>query len=177
MKEALQTSPVFALCEPYAPTFFTDRLVVAQAGMLIGFGIGILSILFFFLYRWYFQKKMSIADQMLEKLDIMRKKKIETMDDIKISYYHLTRLVKWYVAREFLISMESLTDDEAVLVLKKQVSDPELVETIEQIFHAALGIKYAQYETLYESLHRDITMMHDLVKHRIVAKKQTTKDV
>ncbi len=172
MKEALQTSPVFALCKPYAPDFFANRLVVAQAGMLVGLGIGILVLFFFFLYRWYFQRQMSIADQMIEKLEKMRQKKIETMDDIKISYYYLTRIVKWYVAREFLISMESLTDDEAVLVLRKRVSDPELVETIEQIFHAALGIKYAQYETLYESLNRDITMMYDLIKHRAAEKKQ-----
>jgi hypothetical protein len=175
MKEALQTSPVFALCEPYAPAFFNDRAVVVQAGIVVGLGLVFLGIFFFFLYRWYFKKHASIADQMLEKLDIMRKKKIETMDDIKISYYHLTRIVKWYVAREFLISMESLTDDEAVLVLKKRVSDPQLVETIEQVFQAALGIKYAQYETLYESLHRDITMMYDLVHQRMLAKKIENK--
>ncbi|PCI73614.1 hypothetical protein COB28_04310 [Candidatus Dependentiae bacterium] len=163
---------VFAVCNPYVPDFFSDPYVVIEAGLILLILIGIFSLVALYFCKWYFRKPVALWDRAFEKLATIAQRDVKSKKDIKSSYYDLTDLIKWYVGSRFLIPLISLTDDEAISYLKCHIKDGFLVENIAEIFRTALGIKYARYETLYESLQHDINVMQKIIQHTVPQKKR-----
>ena len=172
MTGLLSDPRVFAMCDPYAPNFFSDPYVVLEASVILLILVGIFSLVALYFCKWYFKKPVTLWGRAFEELDKIAQREVKSKNDIKHSYYDLTDLIKWYVGNHFSISLISLTDDEAVSYLQRHLQDSFVVENIAEMFRTALGIKYARYETVYESLQQDIKIMRKVIQHTIPQTKE-----
>ena len=118
------------------------------------------------LIKKYFKKKKKETAWACATRELQALKKL--VWDNKISpqgfYLSLTKIVKSYLFNRYGYKLFGQTDQEVLLFLEEQKFNPELLESMREMFDSMQLIKFANESTVKEVIERDLAKSFDLVK-------------
>jgi len=156
-----------------SPIYEFWRVPFWQATWFYALVITSIILLFIFiiwvLIKKYFKKKKKEAAWECATRELRALKKL--VWDNKISpqgfYLSLTEIVKNYLFNRYGYDLFGQTDQEVLLFLEEQKFNPELLESMREMFDSMQLIKFANESTVKEVIERDLAKSFDLVQKTV----------
>jgi len=128
----------------------------------------IVSIVLYFIYTIYFNKPAKIDSLAIiqKRLAVLGNISIKNEQDGKRIYFELTELLKQYIAYQYHISVQGLTDKEIVdwacLVMPE-----DQVNKVKQLLLGVTSIKFEHQIVTLERLKKDVQLMQEFIDKSI----------
>jgi hypothetical protein len=137
--------------------------------VLIAFLCLFIFILLSKLYRRFKQKniKQDPWQEALTALQAIDLSLFQDPDMHKQFYYHLTGIMKQYLAARYALPLESKTDQEVLAELRASGFPKDLVNYLEPILQGAVLIKFSNNQAIYEKMRYDLMYSIDIVRNSI----------
>lgn len=121
----------------------------------------ILCILIIFIsIRWYFRRKKndirSYWQDMLIKLNELKKNNVATVAQGSLFYARLTHVLKEYIQMRYQLEVRGRTDTEVLAVLEGAQFDPQLLAIVRQILQGGEYIKFANVAAVQQQIEKDL---------------------
>lgn len=140
------------------------KMLVALVVLIIGL------LCAWYVYKRFFKKKpapIPAWQKALQELEQLKEYSIETKDHGKQFYFHITDILKRYIAARFNLNIQAKTDEELVAYLQNQEVLPLVKDGIKDIAQGCVYIKFANQHAMQEQIKRHLSLGFDLVKQTI----------
>jgi hypothetical protein len=118
----------------------------------------------YYLYRkGFFKKKLSFDKQALYDLAMLLKQENGTTDQIKDAYFHLTMILKTYLAQRYQILLYDKSDTELMVMIQSKISSDQAA-VLSDFWQRAFAVKFALAHAAKADLLRDIAAVQTLIK-------------
>lgn len=118
----------------------------------------------YFLYRrGWFNKKLSIDQQALKKLQILATASYDSQEKIYAAYFQITSILKIYFAALYQLHLGDKTDAEIVPSLQNFI-EPTLQPLLNEFFQRAFQIKFARESISQQMLQDDIKFVQKIIE-------------
>lgn len=147
----------------YKPWWHSTRLYVSA----IALGIVIFSVVVWAIWKWLKRKKQLSFEQIaLLQLQQLYDKPYESDAALQEAYFHITMIMKSYLAKHYNIILLNKTDPEIIEALK-MVVPADIFATLQELFERAYQIKFAQAAISQKMLYDDINYMQRIIYQTI----------
>lgn len=123
-----------------------------------------LMVLLYYLYRrGWFEKKLSIDQQALKKLQNLATTSYDSQEKIYAAYFQMTLILKKYLATIYGLPLEDKTDIEIIPMLQTKI-DSILEPLIAEFLKRAFQIKFARDLISVQMLQDDIKFVKKVIE-------------
>ncbi len=158
----------FGLYEIYGLSYipFWQRLWFFWVSICAGVILCILIIVVF--GCWYFRRKKndvkSYWQDMLIKLNELKKNNVATVAQGSVFYARLTHVLKEYIQMRYQLEVRGRTDTEVLAILEAAQFDPQLLTIVRQILQGGEYIKFANVTAVQHQIEQDLQSSIDFIE-------------
>lgn len=133
----------------------------------------LVSVICWFLVRWYFKKKIipkTAWQDALDQLHLLQQTSYHTKKEGKLCYFAMTDIIKTYLIARYDYPLHGKTDKEVIRYLTKK--EPTfLAGSLKEIVDGSLHIKFANETALEKKIVQDLEQCCSIVKKTIPEQK------
>jgi hypothetical protein len=163
----------FEIYEFYEPQWWEN--IWAQIGIGIVCLLIIAALIYFILTR---RRKTLTAGQIaLRELGLITGKDFSNKKEVKITYFAITNIIRYYLHGQFGLHVLDKTDDELITFIEEKQFHTPTLEGLKKINHNALWVKFANYDMIKTQVELDVVLAREIIEalERLVIHQQRTK--